>query len=243
MRDSRRSSYFKTDRGLNSVSHEIERLKTELLERARFIEISFEGDYETLKDIDTDTTLRLETDKIPNGAAVGKVVSYRISFNDNGERLVFVKIAVSIGTGVSVKDYDAGIARYVDATYDNLYYQEAENAEYLTPSGAVFKFSEQVDIKEPINPWYLESPSYCVSDIMISGHYTEQYDMCRYAAMENQGDELAGSIINAIDEVPTRMQMRMRNISPMDMLKVKGTVESEPIDIPRGINLDGLIEV
>lgn len=242
LRDARRSSYFTTDRGHKSIKHGLERLKTQLLERSRFITITFETEYDLLKDIDTDTTIRLTSDKIPNGAAIGKVINYSINAI-NGVKFVRCSIGVSIGTGQTLAQFDAGIPLYTSLTYDNAIYQESENQEYLTSSGIVYDI--EVDrIRQPVNPWLLSSPAYSIEAVDVSGTKGEQRDVAFFAAQNGStAEEVQENIKMALVDFPTRIEFKMRRIAPSELFTATINSVSEPIFIPRGINLDGAEEV
>lgn len=238
LRDPRRASYFTTDRGHKSIKHGLERLKTQLLERSRFITISFEAEYDRLKDIDTDTTIRVESNKIPGGSAIGKVLNYSIIAND-GVKFVRCSIGVSIGTGQTLAQFDAGIPLYTSLTYDNAVYQESEDMEYLTASGIVYDVDYD-RIRQYVNPWFLASASYAIDAVDVSGTKGEQRDVAYYASLEGSTvEEITENIKMSLVDVPTRIEFKMRRIAAEELLTVNINAISEPIFIPRGINLDG----
>ena len=128
-----RSSFFLTNRGYKAAEHAIERAKALLAKSARALSITFEGPWEDLKDITTDTTVVLSDPRLPGGKWRGKVVKYALVVKgETGERFVRVTLACSIGRGESI--VHAPPTKNEEAYYEEAYGSQ-ENLLCQTVSG------------------------------------------------------------------------------------------------------------
>lgn len=95
---SKRSSFFLTERGQAAAEHAMERAKVELAQSARALEVTFEGPWEALKDITTDTSLILADPRLPGERIKGKVTKWTfIARGETGERFVRITLLCAIG--------------------------------------------------------------------------------------------------------------------------------------------------
>ena len=146
-----RASFFLTDRGYQAAEHAMERAKVILAKSARCLEISFEGSWDTLRDITTDSSVILSDPRLPGGKVRGKVVKYILSAKgETGERTVHVTLLCTVGTGKEVKvDVLRPIPLYGQEGYGEEDYQVHENHRQTTPSGlSYFRYDNQGPIEE-----------------------------------------------------------------------------------------------
>ncbi len=96
--DASMSSYFHTDRGLQSVQYLILRAEALLLAGARIVEVSFGIPFDRAINLTCRKNVTLNWEKLPGGYASGKVISYSISAGD-GKLQGHVTIGATIGRG------------------------------------------------------------------------------------------------------------------------------------------------
>lgn len=241
--DARRYSYFETDRGQQSVRHALERVRAYAMRRMRFLNVSVTIPWnDQTAEIDTDSSLRFTSRHVPGGAMIGKVTSYELRASD-GVREIDVTLGVSVGTGVSVATLDDGTTLHTVEEWDSGDYQVEAGEQFITENGIVYDLTHD-EIRVPVNPWLLPSPTYSIDRVEVVGSASEQTEIATFAAMEsNDPEQVQGIIEEAIRSNPTRVSLRMRRIAPDDMIETKYEAITEPVHAPRGINLDGSISV
>jgi hypothetical protein len=98
--DPGRMTYFPTERGLKSVEYCLMRARAKLAFAARAVQVSFDCRFARAAGLSCRHSARLHDPRLPGGAALGKVVSYRLSVNgDRGEMIGNVTIACVPGNG------------------------------------------------------------------------------------------------------------------------------------------------
>lgn len=113
------SSYFHTDRGLQSVEYLILRAEALLLAGARIVEVSFGIPFERAINLTCRKNVTLNWGKLPGGYASGKVIYYSISAAE-GKLQGNVTIAATVGRGTSVYAPVAGTGELVVPAADAL---------------------------------------------------------------------------------------------------------------------------
>ena len=117
MTDLRRSSYFLTDRGKESLEYLIALARAELLERARAVEVKFETTWAEALTLTLRHNARVVDPRLPGGEATGKVASLRLSIDgDSGRFAAEVTIGCSVGRDGTVAAV-AGDPTYVEDGY------------------------------------------------------------------------------------------------------------------------------
>ena len=173
-----RSTFIHTERGKQAIDFAVNFAAAELKRRSRFIELSFTAQFEELKDIDTNMRVRLDHPLIPGGWSEGKVTQYEI-VDSGSERYVNVVIATALG-GVEGQELPPPEGAYVDYEYDRGAIQALATENRQTTSGVEYQISGD-DVIEPVNPYFLSSPSYLVAKCeMTSGGIEEQLAQLRY---------------------------------------------------------------
>ncbi len=133
--DLRRSAYLKTDRGRQSLEYLIALARAKLLGRARAVEIRFAVPFALGTDLSCRHSVTLTDARLPDGAATGKVIGYRLVASGDGDRRCEVTIGCTIGTGDVVSE-TAGTPDWGDDGYTDDY--QTRSGRTLLPSfGAV----------------------------------------------------------------------------------------------------------
>lgn len=114
--DLRRNSFFKTDRGGQSLRHLICLARARLLARARCIRLRFAMPWEFALPITTRHSVRLIDRRLPGGEATGKVVAYALRMSEAGA-IGTIEIACTVGRGNTISP-TAGEPVYSDGTWD-----------------------------------------------------------------------------------------------------------------------------
>lgn len=97
---SKRASFFLTDRGVQAIQHAVERARAHLAASARAISIKVRAPFDSLLHITTDASLSLEDDRLPGRRVTGKVIAYRLfAEGKQGKQFIEVELGVAIGTG------------------------------------------------------------------------------------------------------------------------------------------------
>jgi uncharacterized protein YqcC (DUF446 family) len=108
-------SYFQTERGAQSFEYLLLNARAKMRARARAVDITFAVPWALALGIGLRNNVRYTDRRVPGGAAIGKVKSYRLSCADGVMRGEFT-IGCSIGTGIDTAPI-AGTESYVDAGY------------------------------------------------------------------------------------------------------------------------------
>ena len=110
------SSYFPSDRGLQSVGNLICRARAKLRKRARAVTASWETPMAQMTSMSCRVNATITDPRIPGGVAGGKVIAYKIM--GNGDTSVF-KGAVTIGCSIGLGDhlsFNAGTPQYTSGS-------------------------------------------------------------------------------------------------------------------------------
>lgn len=100
--DLRRNSYFPTDRGQMSLQYFLLLGRARLVWRSRAIQIEFEVEWDTVIDIiNCRRRFLLHDNRLPGGQALGKVISYSMSADDN-EKIGRITIGCAVGYGIAL---------------------------------------------------------------------------------------------------------------------------------------------
>jgi len=126
LRDARHRSYFKSDRGKQSLEYLICLCRARLLARARAVDVSFAGEFADFTAISCDDNVIIDDARLPGGSALGKVTRYSLSLDGaDGQLRANVSLACTIGRGGSVAGSD-GDPTYVVTGYVAPNYQVIE---------------------------------------------------------------------------------------------------------------------
>jgi hypothetical protein len=109
-------SYFQTARGATSFEYLLLAARAKMRARARAVDITFAVPWRTALDISLRHSVHLVDRRLPGGAAMGKVKSYKLSCSDAGNMLGEFTLGCSIGTGEGLPPR-VGTPVYVDDGY------------------------------------------------------------------------------------------------------------------------------
>lgn len=220
-----RASFFLTDRGYQAAEHAMERAKVMLAKSARCLEISFEGPWEELKEVTTDTSIVLVDPRLPGGEVKGKVVKYAlIAKGETGERIVQVTLLCAAGTGKEGRADARSILVYSVEDYEEAGYQIHENQVCQTPTGlSYFRYDDQGPSEGlPYGP--------VLRGIQLTNGPDDQETTMRQRAYK-----APGSLKKALSEKPTRIQLFFKDLRTKERLDHVITVRmATPWSAPRG---------
>lgn len=228
--DSRRWSYFDTERGRRSLEHGLLRLRAFLRSRLRCVDVRLLGSWEDLADVSCRDSVRFTHPGLPGGGAVGKVAGYEMVWSGDGERYVEVSLGVSTGTGDTLPVAEIGEPTWVSDDWVEIGYAARTGAQ-----SAVDDIVYELEAADPVvhvNPFALSSPLYSVLQFEIKNRADVQ--LAAAARLGRSG----GIADEAVVARPTKLTLRLRDISGEDTLVREYTVSGQPIVGPRGIDLE-----
>jgi len=198
-----RPSFFLTERGYQAADHALERAKAILAKSARAIEVSFEGPWETLKEVTTDTTISLNDPRLPNGKVRGKVVRYALHVKgETGARFVHVTLACAVGAKQAPP---LPLPLKTPEAYSTPDYQDHDHTLRRTPSGLEYFC---YDAHQP--PLRERGP--LLRHIELSNGPEEQE-----AVMSEQRSR--ASLLQALAQIPTHVRLYFRDLRTKDQLE------------------------
>lgn len=135
--DLSRSSFFPTDRGLQSIEHLLCRARARLRRRARCTQTSWECSVADTLQLSCRMNAQIHDPRLPGGVVVGKVIAYHVEINlDRAEEIGSVTIASAVGYGGSIVE-TPGTAEYIDDDYidPDYYYHDSPISTFVVGSG------------------------------------------------------------------------------------------------------------
>ncbi len=208
--DPARASFFLTDRGRQAAEHAMERAKVELAKSARALEVFFEGSWEALKDITTDTTVILTDPRLPGDQVRGKVVKYTLcAKGETGERFVQVTLLCSVGTGKIDKmgQKETPTSSYaLENDYEEMY-QVSANAIHQTSSGLTyFTYADKTPLQETRTTPFLRGIE------LINGPEEQEAEIVRHLYKTPSG------LKKALSQKPTRLKLFFKDLRTKETL-------------------------
>lgn len=135
--DVRRSAFFPTARGLQSVEYLIALARANLLLRSRAVEVEWQCRFERAIGLSLRMNARLFDDRLPGGEALGKIIGYTFSADgDSGELIGSVKIGCAIGYGGAIEPV-VGTPTWVDASWVEPGWQQYDGTVKVLAAGDV----------------------------------------------------------------------------------------------------------
>lgn len=203
-----RSSFFLTDRGYQAAEHAMERAKVILAKSARCLEVSFEGSWEELKEVTTDTSIILSDPRLPGGEVKGKVVKcVLIAKGETGERIVQVTILCAAGTGKEGRVESRPMPVYSIEDYGERDYQVHENQVCRTPSGLLYYRYDDQGQPERTNAGPL------LRGIQLTNGPVEQEEEMRRHAYKSPA-----VLKKALSQNPTRLRLFFKDLRTKERL-------------------------
>lgn len=204
-----RASFFLTDRGYQAAEHGMERAKVWLAKSARCLEVSFEGSWDELKEVTTDTSIILSDPRLPGGEVKGKVVKYALQAKgETGERVVQVTLLCAAGTGKEERMEVRPTPTYSDDDYGEADYQIHENQVCRTPSGLLyFRYDDQGQ------PERMRAGPTLRGIQLTNGPADQEAEMRRHAYKSPTG------LKKALAQNPTRIQVFFKDLRTKERLE------------------------
>lgn len=174
--DLARRQYLTTPRGQQSIEYLIAVARTQLLARARTVEIECGIRFAQAAQLSCRMSATINDDRLPGGSATGKIVGYGFGCNgDTGEMSGSVRIACCIGKGNTVTALP-GNPIYVDDDYVEDDYQEREGEMVAAIAGEV-TYQPLTDLPNDDGvDFYNMVPSTIIESLTVTGGVNEQRD-------------------------------------------------------------------
>ncbi len=213
-----------TDYGREVVEHALMRARARLIKSSRAVEVRFSANVEDLIDVDCDTSLRFEDDRLPGGSIQGKVISYILSWDgDSGQQIADVTIGSCIGTAVdssgtgSPSEVEIGAVDYI-----------TEFGTSPMHSSIFYDFIEPT-IEEPVDVELMESDDQYLIDLVT---------------VDNDGETQNTNFIATahpdvyLKDNPTGITIDLKTMQPEAELFAEMQISTETFTLPKQVNLE-----
>jgi hypothetical protein len=129
-----RSTFFPTDRGIQSMLYPMLVARAHLMQAARAVKISFNCTFERVLSLNCRKNALLHDPRLPGGQVIGKITEYHIKGSgDSGDLVGVVMLESTIGTGDQII-VSEGNPTYVADGYVAIGWQHYENADMSLPT-------------------------------------------------------------------------------------------------------------
>jgi hypothetical protein len=208
IRDVRRRAYFPTDRGQDSLSVLISIARARLLARARAVDVSFAIPFADAMNLSCRKNAAIADDRLPGGAAAGKIVGYRMACDgDSGALSASVTIGCTIGKGNTVSTVP-GTPVYVDTDYVDEGWQLYAGKTVMPIAGEVtYEDYGGVAPDDDGIDFFALTPANVVTSMIVINGETVQRD-----ALDDFKPDMAAAI-TALNAVYTEVDMDLRPLT------------------------------
>ncbi|MGR9441699.1 hypothetical protein [Rhizobium leguminosarum] len=228
----RRRAYFPTARGRQSLDYLVAVCRARLRARARSVEIKGETRLVNGAGFSCRKAIRVEDQRLPGGAATGKIISYSLSMDgDSGEALASFVIGCSVGKGNPISAA-TGTPTYADDGYVETGWQRYEGASSSVVSGevTVFDYSDIPPNDDGLDFDHLTEAQVIDAITVINGE-TDQRALIR--AFHSSFAEVAA----ALDDAYTEVDLSLKPISKGPFETVYDVTVSD-LALPKTIDLE-----
>ncbi|MBB4520472.1 UNVERIFIED_ORG: phage tail protein X [Rhizobium sophorae] len=228
----RRRAYFPTARGRQSLDYLVAVCRARLRARARSVEIKGETRLSNGAGFSCRKAIRVEDQRLPGGAATGKIISYSLSMEgDSGEALASFVIGCSVGKGNPISAA-TGTPTYVEDGYVETGWQRYEGASSSVLSGevTVFDYSDIPPNDDGLDFDHLTEGQVIDAITVINGE-TDQRALIR--AFHSSFAEVAA----ALDDAYTEVDLSLKPISKGPYETVYDITVSD-LALPKTIDLE-----
>ncbi|MGR9317281.1 hypothetical protein ACU8LZ_12620 [Rhizobium leguminosarum] len=228
----RRRAYFPTARGRQSLDYLVAVCRARLRARARSVEIKGETRLSNGAGFSCRKAIRVEDQRLPGGAATGKIISYSLSMDgDSGEALASFVIGCSVGKGNPISAA-TGTPVYVEDGYVETGWQRYEGASSSVVSGevTVFDYSDIPPNDDGLDFDHLTEAQVIDAITVINGE-TDQRALIR--AFHSSFAEVAA----ALDDAYTEVDLSLKAISKGPFETVYDVTVSD-LALPKTIDLE-----
>jgi hypothetical protein len=117
--DVRRNAFFPTDRGQQALQYLMVMAAAKLRAKARAVEISFDAPWLPFAEVSCRQAILLTDRRLPGGQAAGKIKSYRLHADGDGNHTANITFGCAIGRGIALPAPAAGEHDYSDDYADD----------------------------------------------------------------------------------------------------------------------------
>jgi hypothetical protein len=228
--DTRRKSYFQTDRGVQSFEYLILRARAKLRARSRAVQISFTVPWADAIGLSCRNSATIIDSRLPGGSATGKVTQYKLLQDAGGGMRAEVQIDCAIGNGGSV-GLVQGSDGYVEEDYSTGPFQILSGAQISPLPGEVaaeslddFEISDDgVDL--------LDIQAANVAQITVRNGLGTQCESA-IASISGLG---ASDPIGVVKGLPTEVELQLANLTGQFITELAPQLSE--LKIPKGIDL------
>lgn len=228
----RRRAYFPTTRGRQSLDYLVAVCRARLRARARSVEIKGETRLSNGAGFSCRKAVRVEDQRLPGGAATGKIISYSLSMDgDSGEAVASFVIGCSVGKGNPVSAA-TGTPTYVEDGYVETGWQRYEGASSSVVSSevTVFDYSNIPPNDDGLDFDHLTQAQVLDAISVINGE-TEQ------RALINAFHSSFSEVAAALDQAYTEVDLSLKPISKGPFETVYDVTVSD-LALPKTIDLE-----
>jgi hypothetical protein len=231
LRDLRHRSFFNRPRGKQSLEHLICLARAKLLASARCVSVSFGTTFELGTQLSCRHDAQVIDDRLPNGQAGGKVVSYTLSCNgQTGALSANVSIACSIGRGAELPALEEGTASWSDGYADG--YQFLEGASIMPVPGEVTYTDFFVPVVDDGVNFFDMTADTVVKSLVVNNGPLAQEEMLEDDDWPTPEDAAA-----ALNDIHTEVELELQSVvgGPFE---TNFTVEVSDLMVTQTINLE-----
>jgi hypothetical protein len=206
--------------GIEALEHALIRARARLIKASRVVETTFIVGLEEVIDIDCDTSIRFEDDRLPGGSIRGKVIGYTLNIPSEGNETATVTIASVIGRGTDSTGTGTALGTTV---YDNEFGAASMTSEIY------YEQTTPPVIAEPIDVATMEADDqYLVVDVTV----------------EHSGEQQNSAIVSQqfpdqyLQNNRTRVEIELRSMNPDAELFADVPIDTYVLTLPNQVNLE-----
>lgn len=205
--DPRRTSYFDSDRGRDSIGHLIQIARATLIIKSRAVQIQYELPFRKGLAATLRKNALVHDPRLPGGQALGKIVAYQHELDgDRGALLTTLTIACAVGRGGDPYTAVEGDPVYAADGYMSKGYQKYDNEVQVTPTSDV---AYSVDLYQPDDDGFRMTKQYYAEDVVrlfqVTDGPVDQYDALDAIARKFDSATLAPTL----QQHPTKVTLSL----------------------------------
>lgn len=238
--DLRKNSYFKTDRGAQSVENALLLARAKLYARARAVQIKFVTTWANVASaISCRHSVRLVDARLPGGEATGKVIAYSLFVEGDGATMrAEITIGCTIGYGIALAAPAAGTPVYCEDGILEDGIQARTGAEVAVASGDLtgelhYQSFDDFEVYDDDGvDLFNMTVANCVMALTVANGPTPQK-----AAIDASVDSSLPAPVDALKAVPTEVTLTLVPVTGGDFL-VEFAPTVSALVIPQTIDLE-----
>jgi hypothetical protein len=229
----RANRYFDSDRGRLSIEHLMQRARAMLRYRARAVDVAFAMPFEQGLGLSCRQTAMLLDDRMPTGAARGKIKQYTLTVDgDTGASQATVIMGCAVGRS-GTPDYNPGLPTYSD-DYVNPGFEVHLGGDIVGPTGdySYSDYGGYAISDDGVNLQGLDTAS-GLRNVTVIGGLTREIE-----AAESQDQFASGAeVMDKISGATTTLRIEMLPLAGGPFDSVLG-IDTDLLHIPRMIDLE-----